>query len=63
MAPRDDCGRRLQQVNYGVLIMTDFVFGVLLGAAGGLAAAVLLPRVYNFGARMIAKYRKPGAPE
>lgn len=63
MDTRDDCGRRLQQVNDGILTMTDFVFGVLLGAAGGLAAAVLLPRVYNFGARVIAKYRKPGASE
>lgn len=59
MDSHDHRGAWVQQVNDGILTMTDFVFGVLLGAAGGLAAAVLLPRFYNFGARVIAKYRKP----
>lgn len=53
----------MQQVNDWILNMTDFIFGILIGAAGGLAAAVLLPRVYNFGARVIAKYRKPETKE
>lgn len=42
--------------------MTDLILGILIGAAGGLAAAVLLPRVYNFAARAIARHR-PGGPE
>lgn len=57
MGPRDDSRGGLYQINDGILTMTDFVFGILLGAAGGLAAAVLLPRVYAFGARAIAKVK------
>ena len=62
MATRDDRRCRLQQINDGVLTMSDVVL-ILLGAAGGLVAAVLLPRVYNFAARVVAKYRKPSEPQ
>ena len=62
MGPRDDGRPGLHEVNDGILTMTDFLFGIILGAAGGIAAAVLLPRVYQFGARAIAKHR-PGGPE
>ena len=37
--------------------MGDFTFGAMFGASAGLAAAVLLPRVYAFAARVIAKVR------